>query len=111
MMESETPPPIAPSCVAGDPEVSSRRVSPSPTGPEDPAPTGARSEQLKDLLGRVSISEDHRALMATVIERIASAESGLHEAARSLLTGFEVRRKKKMMYLLTVMHIECALYR
>ena len=56
-----------------------------------PAPSGARSEELKDLLGRASISEEHRALMGTVIERISSAESGLHEAVRSLLTGFEVR--------------------
>ena len=30
--------------------------------------------------------------MGTVIERIASVESGLHEAVRSLLTGFEVRK-------------------
>ena len=29
-------------------------------------------------------------LMGTVIERISSAESGLHEAFMSLLTGFEV---------------------
>ena len=43
------------------------------------------------LLGRASISEEHRALMGTVIGRILSAESGLHEAVRSLLTGFEVR--------------------
>ena len=65
-------------------------------------------EELKDLLGRASISEDHRALMGTVIERISSAKSGLHDAVISLLTDFEVR---KMMYLLTVLHIECALYR
>ena len=128
MMESETPPPAVPSCEEDDPEVSSRRVSPNPVGPEgsrmspqspprpafekghrtSPAPTGVRSEELKDLLGRASISEDHRALMGTVIERISSAESGLHDAVISLLTGFEVR---KMMYLLTVLHIECALYR
>ena len=56
-----------------------------------PAPSSARSEELKDLLGRASISEEHRALMGTVIERISSAESGLHEAVRSVLTGFEVR--------------------
>ena len=56
-----------------------------------PAPFGARSEELKILLGRASISEEHRALMGTVIERISSAESGLHEAVKSLLTGFEVR--------------------
>ena len=73
-----------------------------------PAPPGVRSEELKDLLGRVSISEDHCALMGTVIERISSAESRLHDTVISLLMGFEVR---KMMYLLTVLHIECALYR
>ena len=128
MMESETPPSAAPSCGADDPEVSSQRVSPIPAGPEgsrmspqsplrpdfkkghrmSPAPPGVRSEELKDLLGRAFISEDHRALMSTVIERISSAESGLHEAVRSLLTGFEVR---KMMYLLIVPHIKCALCR
>ena len=128
MMESETPPPAVPSCEADDPVVSSRRISLNLTGlegsrmsPQSPprpafekgqrtslALTGVRSEELKDLLGRASISEDHRALIGTVIERISSAESGLHEAVISLLTGFEVR---KMMYLLTVLHIECALYR
>ena len=77
--------------------MSSRRVSPSPD-PEkyrqaSRAPSGARSEGLKDLLGRASISEEHRMLMNTVIGRISSAESGLYEAARSLLTGFEVRKK------------------
>ena len=34
--------------------------------------------------------------MGMVIERISSAESGLHEAFMSLLTGFEVR---EMMYI------------
>ena len=67
-----------------------------------PAPSGAQSEELKDLLGRASISEEHRALMNMVIRRISSAESGLYEAVRSLLTGFEVR---EMMYLLTDPHI------
>ena len=109
-MESGTPPPAVPPSEAGDPEVSSRRVSPNPAGTEDsyvaprgslcpafergrgtsPAPSGARPEELKILLGRPSISEEHRALMGTVIERISSAESGLHEAVKSLLTGFEV---------------------
>ena len=111
MMESGTPPPAVPPSEAGDPEVSSRRVSLNPAGAEDsyvapqgsprPAferghrtsttPSGARPEELKILLGRASISEEHRALMGTVIERISSAESGLHEAVKSLLTGFEVR--------------------
>lgn len=122
MMESGTPPPAVPPCEAGDPEVSSRRVSPNPAGPEgshmapqspprptfekghrtSPAPSGARSEELKDLLGRASISEEHRALMGTVIERISSAESGLHESVRSLLTGFEVR--EIMYHFWTVAH-------
>ena len=111
MMESQTPPRASPPREAGDPEVSSRRVSPNPAEVEgshmapqgspcpafdggrrtSPAPSGARSEELMILLGRASISEEHRALMGTVIERISSAESGLHEAVRSLLTGFEVR--------------------
>ena len=102
MMESETPPSAAPSGGADDPEVSSRRVSPSPAGPEGPAPTGVWSEELKDLLGRASISGEHRVLMNTVIRRISSTESGSYEAARSLLTGFEVG---EMMYLSTDPHI------
>ena len=106
MMESETSPLAAPTYEAGDPEVPSRRVSPSPD-PEkgrraSPAPSGARSERLRDLLGRVSVSEEHCMLMNTVIGRISSAESGLYEAARSLLTGFEVRKK---LYLLVEPHI------
>ena len=111
MMESGTPPPAVPPSEAGNPEVSSRRVSPNPAGAEggsaaprssphpafkrghrtSPAPSGAQPEELKILLGRASISEEHRALMGTVIERISSTESGLHEAVKSLLTGFEVR--------------------
>ena len=110
-MESETPPPDSPAQEAGDLEVSSQRVSPDPARAEggyaaprgsprpaferghgtSPAPSGARPEELKILLGRASISEEHRALMGTVIERISSAESGLHEAVKSLVTGFEVR--------------------
>ena len=90
MMESGTPPPAVPPSEAGDPEVSSRRVSPNPAGAEgshmgpqgsprpaferghrtSPAPSGARPEELKILLGRASISEEHRALMGTVIERM-----------------------------------------
>ena len=67
-----------------------------------------QSDALKDLLGQAVVSKEHRTLMGKVIERISSAEGRLHEAVISLLTGFEVR---KMMYLLTVLHIECALYR
>ena len=106
MIESETPPLVAPSHEAGDPEVSSRRVSPSPD-PEKGrqaslAPYGTWSEGLKDLLGRASISEEHRMLMNTVIGRISSTERGLYEATSSLLTSFEVREK---VYLLVEPHI------
>ena len=110
MMESGTPPPAVPSCDAGDPEVSSQRVSLDPARPKgnpmatrspqypaleesnqkNPAPSGMRSDALRDLLERATISEEHRTLMGTVIERISSDESGLHEAFMSLLTGFEV---------------------
>ena len=106
MIESETPPLVPPSHEVGDPEVSSRRAFSSPDPGKgcqtSPAPSCAPAEVLKDLLRRASISEEHRMLMDTVIGRISSAESGLHEAARSLLTGFEVRG---MMYLLTDLHI------
>ena len=54
-----------------------------------------QSDALKDLLGQAAVSEAHHTLMGTVIERISSAESGLHEAFMSLLKGFEVR---KIMY-------------
>lgn len=111
MIESEMPPLIAPSHKAGDPEVSSRRVFSSPDPGKgrqaSPTPFCAPVEGLKDLLGRESISEEHRMLMDTVIGRISSVESGLYEAARSLLTGFEVRKK---VYLLVEPHIKCAMY-
>ena len=63
---------------------------------KSPAPSGVWSDVLRDLLEQAAISEEHRTLMGTVIERISSAESGLHEAFMSLLTGFEVR---EMMYI------------
>ena len=116
MMESETPPPATPPHEAGDPEVSSWRVSPDPARPEgnpmatrspqypaleesnqkSPAPSGVRSDVLRELMGRAAISEEHRTLMGSVMERISSAESGLHEAFMSLLTSFEVR---EMIYI------------
>ena len=116
MMESETPPQDSPAQEAGDLEVSSRRASPNLVRPEDnpivtrspqhsaleesnqknPAPSGMQSDALRDLLERATILEEHRTLMGTVIERISSTESGLHEAFMSILTGFEVC---EMMYI------------
>ena len=60
------------------------------------APSGMRSDVLRDLLKRATISGEHRTLMGTVMERISSAESGLHDAFMSLLTVFEVH---KMIYI------------
>ena len=55
-----------------------------------------QSDVLRELLERATILEEHCTLMSTVMERISSAESGLHDAFMSLLMGFEVR---KMMYI------------
>ena len=112
MMESKKPPPDSPAQEAGDLEVSSRRASPGPVRPEDNpvvtrspqhpaleeseqkslAPSCMQSDVLRELLERAAISEEHRTLMGTVMERISSTESGLHDAFMSLLTGFEVRK-------------------
>ena len=47
-------------------------------------------DTLMGMLQDASISEEHRTLMAMVVERILSARSGLNEAFTSLLRGFEV---------------------
>ena len=111
MMESETPP-ASPPHGAGDPEVSSRRSPDSPRpeantsaalSPERSAPTGGdkkgpaqfgdRPDTLTGLLEQAALSEDHRSLMSTVLEKISSATSGLNEAFTSLLKGFEVHNE------------------
>ena len=112
MMESETPPPISSPHEVDDPEVSSRRISPDPPRPEgNPSATrspeysalkesnkkslglsGAQPDGLMGLLEQAAISKAHCTLMGTVVERISSAKSGLHEAFMSLLRGFEVRK-------------------
>ena len=127
MMESKTPPSDSSAQEGGDPEVSSRRASPDPVRPEDnpvdprspqclapkesiqksPAPSGVRSDILRELVGRAAISDEHHVLMNTVMERISSAESGLHEAFMSLLTGFEVCE----IICDSTAHVRCALCR
>ena len=123
------PPADSPAQEAGDLEVSSRRDSSDPVRPEDnpivtrspqrpaleqskqksPTPSGMRSDILRELVKRAAISEEHRTLMGTVMERISSAESGLHEAFMSLLTGFEVC---EMIYICDgTTHFRCALCR
>ena len=128
MMESETPPHTSPPQKADDPEVSSRRISPDPrrrTRPEDdssaargpgcsaPRETNNKSPGLSDiqpdiwtgLLRQAPISEEHRTLMGTVIERILSAKSGLNEAFTSLLRGFEVHNLA--LYLFRKRNVHC----
>ena len=95
MMERETPPPDSSAPEAGDPEVSSRRASLGPARPEDnsvdprsfpclapeesrqtsPAPSSVRSDVLRELVGRAAISDEHRMLMNTVMERISSSKA------------------------------------
>src|SRR3954464_7365778 len=55
MMESGTPPPAVPPSEAGDPEVSSRRVSLNPAGAEDSyaAPKVLRVRLSKEAMGQV----------------------------------------------------------
>ena len=48
-------------------------------------------DTLMDILQHASVSEEHRTLMGTVVERVRSAKSGLNEAFTSLLRGFKVR--------------------
>ena len=110
MKESETPPPASLPHGVDDPEVSSRRISPDPQRPEgnssatqspefsapketdrkSPGLFGAPPDTLMGLLEQAALSEAHRTLMDTVVERISSAKSGLNEAFTSLLRGFEV---------------------
>ena len=112
MMESETPHPASSPHEVDDPEVSSRRISPDPqrlegnssaarsaeySAPKEsnkmsPGLSGDQPDTLTGLLEQAAISEAHRTLMGTVIERISSAKSRLNEAFTSLLRGFEVRK-------------------
>ena len=48
-------------------------------------------DSLLEALNGVSIKEEHRTIMSAVIQKVQLAKSGLTEACRSLLAGFEVR--------------------
>ena len=81
----------------------------APKESDSKGPYSVRSDALKDLLGQAAVSEAHRMLMGTVIERISSAKSGLHEDIMSLLKGFEVR---EIVYVFdSTAHVRCALCR
>ena len=64
-----------------------------PIPPVTPVQPGAPDNLLGALRG-ASIVDEHRVLMGMVIERVQSAKIGLTEACSSLLTGFEVRKRK-----------------
>ena len=51
-------------------------------------------DNLMEALRGASVVDEHHVLMGAVIETIQSAKSGLNEACNSLLTGFEVRKRK-----------------
>ena len=61
--------------------------------------SGVRRNTLTGLLELAALSEDHRTLMGMVLEKISSATSGLNEAFRSLLKGFEVSNKIRNFWL------------
>ena len=54
-----------------------------------PGESIVRPNMLTGLLESAALLEDHLTLMGTVLEKISSATSGLNEAFRSLLEGFE----------------------
>ena len=70
----------------------SRILRTSGSHKKSPGLSGAGPDALMSILEQAAISEAHRTLMGTVVERISSAKSGLHEAFMSLLRGFEVRK-------------------
>ena len=75
-----------------------------------PGEFGVRPNTLTGLLELAVLLEDHRTLMGTVLEKISSATSGLNEAFKSLLKGFEVSRKNYVAFSCTSRDT-CALYR
>ena len=48
-------------------------------------------DSLLEALNGASIEEEHRTVISAVVQKVQLAKSGLTEACKSLLTGFEVR--------------------
>ena len=65
----------------------------APPPPVAPVYPGA-PDDLMGALRSASVVDEHCILMGAVIEKVQSAKSGLNEACSSLLTGFEVRKRK-----------------
>ena len=64
------------------------RSAPVADKEKGPGESGVRPNTLAGLLDSADLLEDHR----TVLGKISSATSGINEAFRSLLKGFEVSR-------------------
>ena len=64
-----------------------------PLPPVAPVHPGAPDNLMEALRG-ASVVDEHRVLMGALIEKVHSAKSGLNEACSSLLTCFEVRKRK-----------------
>ena len=75
------------------------RSAPVEGNEKAPGESGARPNILTGLLEQAALSEDHRTLMGTVLEKISSATNGLNEAFRSLLKGFEVSHEIRSFWL------------
>ena len=67
----------------------------APLPPVAPVHPGAPDNMVEALRG-ASVVDEHRVLMGAVIKKVQSTKSGLNEAYNSLLTGFEVRKRKKL---------------
>ena len=83
------------------------RSAPVADNGKGPGESSVRPNTLTGLLESAALLEDHRTLMGTVLEKISSATSGLNEAFRSLLKGFEVSHKNTQ--LLVALHTMYAL--
>ena len=70
--------------------LSPERLAPTGGDKKGPAQFGVWPDTLTSLLEQTALSEEHRSLISTVLEKISSATSGLNEAFTSLLGGFEV---------------------
>ena len=66
------------------------RSAPMADNEKGPGESSVRPNTLTGLLESADLFEGHRTLMGTMLEKISSATSGLNEAFRSLLKGFEV---------------------
>ena len=82
------------------------RSTPVTDKEKGPGESGVRPNTLTGLLESAALLEDHRTLMGTVLEKISSATSGLNEAFKSLLKGFEVSNGIRSFFLVALHAID-----